>query len=167
MSIQEQIAAEARRQGIRPELALAVAAQESGFNQSARSPVGAIGIMQLMPGTAQDLRVNPYDAAENIRGGVTYLRQQLARFGGDEVRALQAYNGGPGHVLKGDVSSAAQLYARQVLARVPMYAGSSSPAGFSFPEIDFSSFYPDAGQVDPFTIAAAIVGAGALLLLVT
>jgi soluble lytic murein transglycosylase-like protein len=76
----------------------AVAWAESRFNQSARSPDGAIGIMQLMPGTAADLGVDATDARENVRGGATYLRQMLDRFDGDIVLALAAYNAGPGAV---------------------------------------------------------------------
>ena len=73
---------EARRQGVNPALAVKLAWAESRFNPDARSPAGAIGTMQLMPGTAQDLKVDPEDVAGNIRGGITYLKQQLARFRG-------------------------------------------------------------------------------------
>jgi len=84
--------------GIDPNLAVSVAAQESGMNPYAVNPTsGAVGMMQLMPGTAAALGVNPHDVMSNILGGVHYLREQLASFG-DEVKALAAYNWGPRHV---------------------------------------------------------------------
>lgn len=85
----------AEKYGLDPRLLSAVAEVESGFNQAAVSPVGAIGVMQLMPSTAAALGVNPYDAAQNIDGGAHYLRQQLDSFGGDVRKALAAYNAGP------------------------------------------------------------------------
>jgi hypothetical protein len=91
---------EAKRQGVNPDLAVRLAWQESRLNPDARSKAGAISVMQLMPGTAKDLGVDPDDPMDNIRGGVTYLKQQLTRFGGDERLALAAYNAGPGNVRK-------------------------------------------------------------------
>jgi soluble lytic murein transglycosylase-like protein len=80
-----------------PRLALELAIQESGLQQDRFSAAGAIGVMQLLPGTAADLGVDPYDVNQNIDGGVRYLGQQLARYG-DPALALAAYNWGPGHV---------------------------------------------------------------------
>lgn len=86
-------------EGVDPDLFLRLVQQESSFNQDARSSAGAIGFTQLMPGTAADLGVDPYDDEENLRGGARYLRQQLDTFG-DPKLALAAYNAGPGNVRK-------------------------------------------------------------------
>ena len=98
--VRQMVWEEAKRQNVDPTLAVKLAWQESRFNQDARSPAGAIGTMQLMPGTARLLKVDPDDVAGNIRGGITYLKQQLARFGGRQDLALAAYNAGPGAVQK-------------------------------------------------------------------
>jgi soluble lytic murein transglycosylase-like protein len=89
----------ALKHGVNPKLALAVAKTESSLNQAAVSPVGAVGVMQLMPGTARELGVkNINNLEENIDGGVRYLRQMLDKFDGNVNKALAAYNAGPGAV---------------------------------------------------------------------
>lgn len=90
----------ARRHKVPEDLALEVAGKESGFVPGRVSPKGARGVMQLMPGTARDLGVNPDDVHQNVDGGVRYLKQQLDTFGGDRRLAKAAYNSGPGNVRK-------------------------------------------------------------------
>jgi len=96
----EMIFRTAREHGVHPDLAYAVAAVESSFDPLARSPKGALGLMQLMPETAERFGVrDPLDPADNVRGGVRFLRYLLDLFGGDLRLALAAYNAGENAVL--------------------------------------------------------------------
>ncbi len=88
----------AARFDLSPSLLEALVWQESRWREDARSPVGAQGLAQLMPGTARYLGVNPADPFANLEGGARYLREQLDRFDGDLEKALAAYNAGPGRV---------------------------------------------------------------------
>ena len=89
----------ATRSEVPAELVRAVVQVETGFDPAARSSVGAMGLMQLMPETAAELGVaDPYDPADNLRGGITYLKQLLDQYDGNEEIALAAYNAGPGAV---------------------------------------------------------------------
>ncbi len=94
------IEAAARRYGVESDLVKAIATAESNMNQEARSYVGAIGVMQLMPETAGSLGVDPYDEKQNIEGGAHYIRQMLDKFNGNVKYAIAAYNAGPGAVQK-------------------------------------------------------------------
>ena len=85
--------------GLPKGLVHAVIHQESRGRVDAVSIKGALGLMQLMPGTAAQLGVNPHDPEQNVRGGALYLRQQIDRFGSIPL-ALAAYNAGPGAVLR-------------------------------------------------------------------
>lgn len=106
-----------------PALLEALVWQESRWRDRARSPKGAIGLAQLMPGTAQDLGVNPHDPNSNLAGGARYLRQQLDRFDGDVERALAAYNAGPGRVLRArgvPAIAETQAYVRAIIDRLSL-----------------------------------------------
>jgi soluble lytic murein transglycosylase-like protein len=93
------IEAHAQHHGLEADLVRAVIQVESGFNPYAVSPKGAMGLMQLMPATANELGViNPFEPEQNIRGGVTYLKRLLDRFDHKVELALAAYNAGPGAV---------------------------------------------------------------------
>lgn len=159
--------------GVDPRLAFEVASRESRFNQAAVSSRGAIGVMQLMPGTAAELGVDPYDLEENIKGGVLYLRQQLARFG-DTAQALAAYNWGPGRVARAIASKGAawltavpgetRAYVAGILGNLQQWATT----------VHVPVWVPDTGQVTQAITAAlppreawpmlALLGAGALTL---
>lgn len=97
--------------------------QESGFNNAAISPVGALGFTQLMPGTAADLGVDPSDPEQNLDGGARYLATQLKSFGRVDL-ALAAYNAGPGNVRKfGGIPpfEEAQNYVRRISGFYEIY----------------------------------------------
>ena len=88
------IRAAADRTGLPEKFVQSVAKAESGFDPKAVSPKGAIGVMQLMPGTAQALGADPRDPAQNIDAGTRLLRELLLKYSGDVAKALAAYNAG-------------------------------------------------------------------------
>lgn len=90
----------ANKYGVDPKLVTAVARSESGFDPNALSSAGAVGIMQLMPTTAESLGVRDIrNPRENIEGGVKYLKELLTTFNGDVAKAVAAYNAGPQAVI--------------------------------------------------------------------
>lgn len=126
------LAENARLYNVRLPLLQSIAKHESNYNSEAVSPTGATGVMQLMPGTARDMGVdNPKDPAQNIRGGTRYYAQLLTKYGGDEAKALAAYNWGPGNVDKvgGDLTkmpAETQAYVKNVLGTAA--SGTRGPA---------------------------------------
>ena len=90
----------ALQEGLEPEFVRSVARIESNLRQDAVSNKGAVGLMQLMPGTAAILGVDAHKAADNILGGAKFLRELLLKYDGDAALALAAYNAGPGAVQK-------------------------------------------------------------------
>jgi soluble lytic murein transglycosylase-like protein len=123
----------AARNGLDPALLHGLIEQESGFDPNAQSGAGAMGLTQLMPGTASSMGVaNPLDPAESIEGGARYLSQLMGEFGGNAADALAAYNAGPGAVRQyGGVPpySETQSYVSKVLG----YAEASRQSGVSMP----------------------------------
>lgn len=91
----------ARTYGVEEELIHAIVKQESCFNEKAHSTAGAIGLMQLMPSTADMMKIsNPWNPEQNIQAGVKYIGKMLSMFKGRKRHAVAAYNAGPGNVRK-------------------------------------------------------------------
>ncbi|MFO7537588.1 MAG: transglycosylase SLT domain-containing protein [Chloroflexota bacterium] len=111
----EQIAAAATRHQVDPQLVAAIIEVESAGNETAVSPAGALGIMQIMPDTARDLGLQrPFDAGDNIEAGTRYLAWLIDYFGGDVETAVMAYHGGPGRLQRSGPRDIDREYLRLV-----------------------------------------------------
>lgn len=103
LSPKELVTRAAVQVGLPPAIVHSVARAESGYHSDAISPKGAIGLMQLMPGTAAELNADPYDPAQNVEAGARYLRELLQKYENDPhqvSKAIAAYNAGPAAVDK-------------------------------------------------------------------
>jgi soluble lytic murein transglycosylase-like protein len=100
LSPQQLVTRAAERAGLPPAIVHSIARAESAYRSDALSPKGAIGLMQLMPGTAAELNADPHDPAQNADAGARYLRQLLEKYDGVVSKAVAAYNAGPGAVDK-------------------------------------------------------------------
>lgn len=152
----------AQEEGVDPDLFTRLIEAESSFRPNVTSPAGAIGLAQLMPGTAQELGVDPFDPVQNLRGGARYYRQQLDRFG-DPAIALAAYNAGPGRVQQyGGIPpfEETQNYVARILGD---YSGQGATQartenveqfarGYEPPQSVSDLYSPQQNQIDPFSL---------------
>ena len=175
MPIPDQIVGVAGSLGVDPELALAIAQRESGFNQSARGSAGEIGIFQVKPTTAAEVGISlaQLQTVEgNILAGVRYLRNMLGMFGGDPFKATAAYNAGPDRV--GDairqygadwfnhIPGSTQDYVADVVQAAPTPAPEPSPFP-SLPAPSYAGIVPTPSMEDFQPLAIGLALAGALL----
>ena len=115
----------AQREGLSADLLRSVMKQESAFRPCAVSSKGAMGLMQLMPATAETFGIqDPFDPASNLDAGARFLKQLLGKYGGDVPKALGAYNAGPSRVdAAGAVPAIPETmdYVHQILSTLPIH----------------------------------------------
>lgn len=155
----------AQKYNVDPALLAAIAKQESGFNQSAQSGAGAVGVMQLMPDTAKGLGVDANDLQGNIEGGAKYIRQMLDMYDGDVEKALAAYNAGAGNLdsVNDDISKLSEEtrnYVPAVMANYEGFKGNKTSDNTPQLKLDTSDIFGDMADDDisdiltDFSIAA-------------
>ena len=145
--------------GLDPDLFDSLVRNESNYNPEALSGVGAIGLTQLMPGTAAELGVDPHDPEDNLRGGATYLRRMIDRYKGNTEKAVAAYNFGPGNVDAGRPWPKETIdYTRRVLGGRGLSKAPPPPTptpGLPPPQDGVPEWVPTAGRngqaLDPLT----------------
>lgn len=160
------IAAAAARAQLPAAILRALVLAESGGDPAARSSAGAIGLTQLMPATAAELGVDPWEPSENLEGGAAYLAQQLRSFADDMAAALAAYNAGPGRVLRTNWPAPGWLTAlpaetRRYVPKVLTLAGWTLAGERAFPPEPGAGFPGTSGPGIP---GAAVAIAGLMLL---
>jgi hypothetical protein len=156
----------AARFGVSPALVAGIIKQESKFNPNARSPVGATGLMQLMPATSRAMGVkNPHNPQQNIMGGTKYISQMLRMFGGNTKLGLAAYNAGPGNVKKyGGVPpfKETQNYVRIVMANArafgAQFGGSRKYKNGTNFHTGGNAILGDGGLNEPFMLPNGLLG---------
>ncbi|WP_174301585.1 lytic transglycosylase domain-containing protein [Caulobacter sp. S45] len=127
-----EMARAAQAAALSPELVSAVAWRESNYRTDRVSHAGAVGEMQLMPATARAMGIDPADAAQNLSGGASYLRAMMQRYDGDLMRALAAYDAGPGAVDRyGGVPpfKETQAYVAAIMDRLSKVAEATTASG--------------------------------------
>lgn len=173
INLKDLITQQAQAQGVDPSIALAVAQTESGTKQwtaggnLVTSSAGALGVFQLMPGTAAGLGVDPTDVNQNIQGGIAYLKQLYSKYN-DWSLALAAYNAGPGRIDSGASWPAETVnYVKKILGIGANYASGLAQVAQNTPQlpgISVSDISDSISGISPTTMAIGLlVGVGALV----
>ena len=150
----QRVIAEAKAQGVPPELAYGMAMQESGFDQSKKSKTGPTGVMMLGKAAAKDMGVNRHNELENIRGGVAYMKQMLDKYNGDVDKALIAYHDGPNspYFTTGQASPAAINHIQKVKGYAGMPVSTTPSAPISAAGPSKSGFSVEIEDVEPLDL---------------